>query len=83
MVLYWHIPWLAKIIIVSLLITFDMVLSKLRLKLGFLVRNKSCFPFFTQKRIVEAVFLSVLDCTFMSGRPVPLSNLLRQYITPP
>ncbi len=38
-----------------------MLLKKLRAILGFLYRNKSCFPLFTQKRIIEAVFLSVLD----------------------
>ncbi len=45
----------------SFRVHIDMLLKKLRPKLGFLYRNKSCFPLFTWKRILEAVFLSVLD----------------------
>ncbi len=34
---------------------------KAKTKIGFLFKNKTCFPLFTRKRIVEAVFLSLLD----------------------
>ena len=35
--------------------------TKLRQKVGFLYRNRSSFPMISRKRVVEAVFLSVLD----------------------
>ena len=35
--------------------------SKLRQKIGFFYRNKSCFPLHCRKTLVEATFLSVLD----------------------
>ena len=39
----------------------DVLTSKLRQKIGFLYRNGSSFPRFCRKKVVEAVFLSVLD----------------------
>ena len=39
----------------------DNLVTKLRQKIGFLYRNKSCFPAFCKKTIIEATFLSVLD----------------------
>ncbi len=39
----------------------DCLASKLQQKVGFLYRNRSSFPMFSRKRVVEAVFLSVLD----------------------
>ena len=46
-------------------VTFDLhidtLASKLRQKNGFLYRNRSIFPKLCRKRIVEAVFLSVMD----------------------
>ena len=39
----------------------DCLASKLRQKVGFLFRNRSSFPMICRKRVVEAVFLSVLD----------------------
>ena len=37
------------------------LMLKLRQKLGFLYRNKTSFPIFCRKWIIQAVFLSVLD----------------------
>ena len=37
------------------------LLKKLKLKLGFFFRNKSCFSFNARKRLVAATFLPVLD----------------------
>lgn len=39
----------------------DNLLKKLRPKLGFFFRHKSCFSFETKKRLISATFLSVLD----------------------
>uniref|UniRef100_A0A0E9XHX0 Uncharacterized protein n=1 Tax=Anguilla anguilla TaxID=7936 RepID=A0A0E9XHX0_ANGAN len=39
----------------------DNLVSKLWQKLGFFYRNRTSFPMISRKRIVEAVFLSVLD----------------------
>ena len=39
----------------------DTLASKLRQKIGFLYRNKSIFPIICRKKIIEAVFLSVMD----------------------
>ncbi len=39
----------------------DNLACKLGQKVGFLYRNKSCFPMFCRKRIVEATLLSILD----------------------
>ena len=36
--------------------------SRLRQKVGFLYRNRSCFPPICRKRIIEAVFMSVSRC---------------------
>ncbi len=35
--------------------------NKLRQKIGFLYRHRTNFPLFSRKRVIEAVFLSVLD----------------------
>ena len=37
------------------------LLKKLKLKMGFYFRNKSCFTFSAKKKLVEATFLSVID----------------------
>ena len=39
----------------------DSLATKLRQKVGFLYRNRSSFPMISRKRVIEAVFLSVLD----------------------
>ena len=39
----------------------DQVLKKLKVKLGFFFRNRSCFSFSTRKRLVATTFLPVLD----------------------
>lgn len=39
----------------------DKLVKKLKLKLGFFFRNKTCFSFGVKKRLVSATFLSVLD----------------------
>ena len=39
----------------------DQLLRKLKLKLGFFFRNKSCFSFNARKRLVAATFLPLLD----------------------
>ena len=39
----------------------DNLAAKLRQKIGFLYRNRSNFPLVSRKKVVEAVFLSVLD----------------------
>ena len=39
----------------------QQLLKKLKIKLGFYFRNKSCFTFEAKKRLVAATFLSVLD----------------------
>ena len=39
----------------------DNLLKKLRLKIGWFFRNKSCFSFETKKTLISATFLSVLD----------------------
>ena len=38
------------------------LVKKLRLKLGFYIRNKLCFSFNVKKQLVATTFLSVLDC---------------------
>ena len=46
-------------------LTFDThvecLVKGLRMKLGFFYRNRSCFPWPTRKRLIEALFLSALD----------------------
>ena len=49
--------------------------SKLRQKVGFLFRNRCCFPLFCRKRVVEAVFLSVLDYGDVIYRHAPAATL--------
>ena len=39
----------------------EILSGKLRQKIGFLYRNRASFPIISRKRVVEAVFLSVLD----------------------
>ena len=39
----------------------ECLTKKLRIKLGFLYRNKCCFSFGARKKIVQAVLLSVID----------------------
>ena len=39
----------------------NQLVKKLRIKLGFLYRNRCCFTFPARKRIIESVFISVLD----------------------
>ena len=39
----------------------ENVVSKLKIKLGFFYRNKSCFSFRTMKHLISATFLPVLD----------------------
>ena len=39
----------------------NQLVKKLRIKLGFLYRNRCCFTFLARKRIIESVFISVLD----------------------
>ena len=39
----------------------ENLITKLRQKIGFLYRNKACFPASCKKSIIEATFLSVLD----------------------
>ena len=39
----------------------EILIKKLRMKLGFFYRNRSCFPWPTRKRLIESLFLSVLD----------------------
>ena len=39
----------------------NKLVGKCRQKLGYLYRNKSCFPMYARKRIVEATLLSVMD----------------------
>ena len=39
----------------------DFLTKSLRMKLGFFYRNRSCFPWATRKRLIEALFLSALD----------------------
>lgn len=38
-----------------------LLLKKLKVKLGFYYRNKSCFTFSAKKKLVEATFLPVID----------------------
>ena len=52
--------------------------TKLRQKIGFLYRNKANFPMVCRKRIVEAVFMSVLDygdVIYRSAAPTTLLPL--------
>ncbi len=53
----------------------DHLSEKLRMQLGFLDRNRSCFPFYCGKQIMEATFLSVLDYGDVIYRHAPISNL--------
>lgn len=39
----------------------ENLVRKLKLKLGFLFRNKICFSFHVKKRLVSATFVSILD----------------------
>ena len=39
----------------------DILIKSLRMKLGFLYRNRACFPWHTRKRLIESLFLSALD----------------------
>ena len=39
----------------------DKLVSKLRQKIGFFYRNRANFPMISRKRVIEAVFMSVLD----------------------
>ena len=39
----------------------ESLLKRLKLKLGFFFRNKSCFSFHIRKQLVSATFMSVLD----------------------
>ena len=39
----------------------ELLAGKLRQKIGFLYRNRASFPILRRKRVIEAVFLSVLD----------------------
>ena len=49
--------------------------TKLRQKVGFLFRNRASFPMFCRKRVVEAVFLSVLDYGDVIYRDASASTL--------
>ena len=40
----------------------DNLVRKLKLKLGFYYCNKACFPLLATKKLVQATFLSVIDC---------------------
>ena len=39
----------------------EVLAKKLRMKLGFLYRHRSCFPWSTRKKLIEALFISALD----------------------
>ncbi len=39
----------------------DKLVSKLQQKIGFLCRNRTSFPLISRRRVIETVFLSVLD----------------------
>ena len=39
----------------------DNLVKKLKLKLGFYFRNKSCFTMSSRKRLVDATFLPIID----------------------
>lgn len=54
------------------------LLKKLRIKLGFFFRNKSCFSYEAKKRLVSATFLSVLgygDVVYMNASSQCLHSL--------
>lgn len=56
----------------------DNLANKLRQKIGFLYRNRTSFPIISRKRVVEAVFLSVLDygdVIYRNAAPSTLKSL--------
>ena len=56
----------------------DNLASTLRQKVGFLYRNRSSFPLICRKRVIEAVFLSVLDygdVIYKAAAPSTLKSL--------
>ena len=60
----------------------DTLASKLRQKIGFLYRNKSIFPIICRKKIIEAVFLSVMDygdTIYGNAAPTTLEPLKTAY----
>ena len=60
----------------------DTLANKLRQKIGFLYRNKSIFPIICRKKIIEAVFLSVMDygdTIYGNAAPTTLEPLKTAY----
>ena len=55
----------------------DDLVGRLRQKVGYFYRNKSNIPWFCRKRIVEAVFMSVLDYADVIYRHAAPSTLKR------
>ena len=53
----------------------EVLTKKLRMKLGFFYRNRSCFPWHTRKRLIEALFLSALDYGDIIYRNAPNTAL--------
>ena len=56
-------------------VNVDNLASKLWQKIGFLYRNKTSFPLISRRRVIEAVFLSVLDYADVIYRHAAASTL--------
>ena len=58
----------------------ENLVKKLRVKLGFFFRHKSCFSFFTRKKLIATTFLPVLDYSDLLYMNAP-ANCLRSLDT--